>query len=250
MLTIGAFLSCGVAPVFFLIKPCISHLPWLFSRQCSVAPELVSVSGRFLTYFTESIIFVMVVCISYVPVIGSIYLFEAFNGLLHFIEQQTKSKSLSLKSKLEMELQAKVYRHIQLLVGLFNECFQSYTLPISQFCGSTLLICSWFGMVVLHEQMSVFTMIAFPFLSVVITLAMEMITEISSLTLHRSRKIVGKWWKREVFQRNEWFRKFSKSCPTVKIKMGALLAVDRDRFAIIMRFCLQRTFFLIVLSRK
>lgn len=239
-----------IAPLIFFVKPCASQLLLAFSNHCAD----VNTTADFpqvellLAYFVNCGMNMILIGMILLPLLVSIFLLDSFTGLLVQFKIMCTLPA-TLHSIREMERNVKFYRQIQILVGRFNDCFEMCVLPLIQFCGSFLLICTLYGTIAIHDvELSILKVVIFPFLSVMITIFVGLIIITSSMVLYGSVVAIQKL-KNEKYLGIPWCQKFIRSCPPVKIRTGALLAVDRDRFAIVMRFCLQRAFFLSVLSR-
>lgn len=145
--------------------------------------------------------------------------------------------------------QALLYRQMQLFVKLFNTCFQLHHLPNILYSCSAVTIGSLFGTIELHGKIPMLGYLAFPcfFINCVLIL-FGTIHLCSSITL--SSKSVKNRWSSNNYYWSLWMRVLARSCPDLKIKIGPFHNVDRERLAIVYRFCLQRTFFLIIYSRS
>lgn len=140
------------------------------------------------------------------------------------------------------------YKQLRLLVGLCDQCFQQYSWPNIQFCGSAIIICSLFPALVFWKNLPVnlvFLLASTCILSIVFVLAVH---DYGSRPLVGSQKFLftcSKWWRRDV-----WARTYFQGCQPIFFKIGHFHRVDRSRGPSLMRFCLQRTFFLVVKFRS
>lgn len=149
-----------------------------------------------------------------------------------------------------VRLQAFRYRQAQVLMKVYNECFQDTVFPTLFIVHAGLIIMSLFVIVELRESLPMMGFILYPFLSIMIIGFDLVIMEFCSKPLGLSKSIKRHWQKYSYHQRDPWLHYFSRSCPVLKIYTKPKLAVDRERLAIFFRFCLQRTLFLVVFHRR
>lgn len=142
-----------------------------------------------------------------------------------------------------------LYRQIQIFVILSDKCFQAYLWPSIEFYGSVGVIAVLYILLVFKVSLpytAVFVMIALV-LSLVIVMCLLMgmgsnLIIISGKTLQRV-----KHWNTNLEHR--WTRKMFKSYQRVTIRVGDFHKMDRKRVPSLMRFILQRTFFLVIQTK-
>jgi len=142
-----------------------------------------------------------------------------------------------------------LYRQTQILLHLYHDCFQMQLLPNMFFSSSILIICCLFATVELKDELPIVVYVAFPFLLVLTSMFLLIMLEMTSRVVVLSKSIKTQW-SIKYCGKSLWYQKFARSCPPLKIVAGPFSKIGRDRIAIVLRFCLQRTIFLVVWSRK
>jgi len=165
------------------------------------------------------------------------------NSRLKFFKSFCKNKmkpNAKLRYKISMS-----YRATQLLVNLSNKAYKQFYWPNIEFEGALLVIaCFYLGIMLqlLIARIAAFTL-SFLVLGFVIVAL-----DIASQPLLLSRSIIHSWkrWRGPGYR---WMAKFAKSCRPIGLNVGQFHVIDRKRVPIIIRFCLQRTFFLVMQTR-
>ncbi len=137
------------------------------------------------------------------------------------------------------------YRQIQILVLLTNICLQLYILPSIQFIGSVIIIALLFSILIFGHYLPMWTTFLLSLTFVVAIIAVWFVLNMGSQPILKSSKVLKKW---RLYNREcncKWTRKFVRSCPNVVLRMGSFHTLDRSRAPSLMRFVLQRTFFLV-----
>lgn len=137
------------------------------------------------------------------------------------------------------------YRQLQIFVVLANICFRECILPNIQFLGAVLLIAFLYSVLILgtHYRFWTIFLLSLNFL-VVLTIVWTLIG-MGSQPILKSSKLLKNW---KFYNQNckcRWSKRFLRSCPKVVLQMGSFHALDRSRAPSLMRFVLQRTFFLV-----
>jgi len=140
------------------------------------------------------------------------------------------------------------YRKLQLLVNLYNKIFQQFLWPLIELDGALLIIAGLFCLVVLHDSIPLLVLLILLIYSLVCIAFIVTAMEVASKPMLLSRSVLN-LWKRRPGRKCRWFIKFSRSCKPIYCRIGGFHAVDRSRAPIFIRFCLQRTFFLVFKTR-
>lgn len=140
------------------------------------------------------------------------------------------------------------YRELQILVILSNKCFQHSVWPNVQFCGSAIIISLLYSVIVLRHTLNSYLVagmtLVFCSTSCFCLLVMD----------YGSRPQVLSTKKVLTSCRTKWAgwplsRMFWKSCIPIAFDIGPFHKMDRQRGPALFRFCLQRTFFLVVQTK-
>jgi len=163
---------------------------------------------------------------------------------------KSSSKSLATVSTVQLERIALSYRTLQIVGKLHNQLYQRFFWPNLQLFGALVIIASCYCLILLHNDISP---VALSFILIFVVLATGFIVialDTGSKPILLSRSVLHSWKQvGEICSRGKWFAKFSKSCRPICYYSGTFHAVDRTRAPIFIRFCLQRTFFLVFKTR-
>lgn len=129
-----------------------------------------------------------------------------------------------------------------------------YLFPVLFISHGTYNVISLFAVLELKVRgdslVSLLAYVMYPFMLVVVVAADIFFLECASRPMSLSKSVKHQWRKWLYNQPNPWLRKFSKSCPTLKIMAKPGVTIGRERLAIFLRFCLKRAFFFVVYHRR
>lgn len=146
--------------------------------------------------------------------------------------------------------QGLLYRQLQILVNLSNECFSDLFFPAVFISHSIYNIIALFAVIELRDQTHLLEFAMYPCM-LVFTLGFDVITmEYASRPIPLSRQVKHGWRKCLYDNRNPWMAKFAGSCSVLKVCTKPSLSIGRDRLDIFLRFCLKRTLFFVVYHRE
>ncbi len=142
-----------------------------------------------------------------------------------------------------------LYNRARILVILTDKCFQSYVWPAIQFYGAVGVIAILCVLLLLQNNLPIFAIIGLVTFAVGITLLICLMLGMGSKTIIVSRKILQrvKWWN--INGGNKFTRKLFRSCPTIALRVGEFHKMDSERVPALIRFILQRTFFLVLKTK-
>lgn len=157
------------------------------------------------------------------------------------VKRAPKSFSFYHREKLLL-----VYRKVQVLIILCNQCFQKYIWTNFQFACSCIVISIMYCTIVFGAQLNNYLLSLMVLVMIISTIGLIAVLDYGSRPLMFSRRLlfVEKKWIT-----CEWTKRYLKSCPVISLKVGMFHKMDRDRGPATLRFCLQRTFFLVVQSK-
>lgn len=139
-----------------------------------------------------------------------------------------------------------IYRRIQILVILSNNCFQTYIWPLIQFVGGMMLISVLYGLLVFHGRMPMIVTLCISLTIMSATFTICVILDLASRPILISGKIKQKL---KSLGKCKWSQKFFRSCPKIALRVGNFHQMDRGRGPAFIRFVLQRTFFLVIKTK-
>lgn len=141
------------------------------------------------------------------------------------------------------------YRRMQVFVILFNECLQTHFWPVLEFIGSMLSICLGYAFVVYIHLFGIPMKLAVVSVLATLLVVIIFVMDVGSQSLCLSVKSIR--FMNHLLKQNEskWFRKFVKSSSPVALKIGCFHKMNRNRGPRLIRFILQRTFFLVLKSK-
>lgn len=142
----------------------------------------------------------------------------------------------------------RMYRQIQILVILSDQCFQDYLWPIVQFLGGLGIILLFYALLVFHQEIHPFGIFVMCTLTVSVTLCCCLMLIMGSSSILYSRKILMTLRKEENVE-SKWAKRFYRSCPPIALKVGQFHKMDRERVPAFIRFILHRTFVLVLRTR-
>ncbi len=137
------------------------------------------------------------------------------------------------------------YRQVQIFVKLTNICFSRNVLPVFQFNGALLLITFLYSTIEFGKYLPIWTTVLLGLCSLLLITLVWVVLDQGSQPVLQSSKVLKNWKRYNVSCNCRWTRKFIRSCPKVVLRMGSFHAVDQSRAPNLMRFVLQRTFFLV-----
>lgn len=139
-----------------------------------------------------------------------------------------------------------LYRRVQVLAILSNQCCQMYIWPAINFFGGLLAILLLYSLLILKTRIPVLGFICIGFLAVAIMVVCCGMLDLGSRPILICRKILRK--TKQVKSR-KWSQKFFRSCPVIMLRIGEFHTMDRSRISAFIRFILQRTFLLVVRTK-
>jgi len=135
------------------------------------------------------------------------------------------------------------YRQLQIFGILSNDCFQTYTWTTIQFNGAICVIGTLYCFIVLNNQLP-FHVNAFLLTFIITVLVICLFFfEVGSRPLLISRGILRQL---KNYRRSGWATRFAKSCKPIAMHVEAFYKMDRRFGPAFVRFCAQRTVFLVV----
>lgn len=242
----GTVLMPFLFPLVFWIIPCAPHFLYSITSECKYSHTKTTIYVKIIFYFVEGLLFSPVVGIAgflcviiMVPVI-------VLSDFLHKIHRRDDLQNYNFRS----EPAPLFYRQAQILITLYNECVKEIIFPVLFIIHAGVIIMSLFVILELRNKLHFMAFILYPFLLIMIIGFDVCMMEFCSKPFSLSKLIKWRWQKLQYHQKNVWLQRFARSCPILKIYTSPTLPVDRMRLTIFMRFCLQRTLFLVVYHRR
>lgn len=137
------------------------------------------------------------------------------------------------------------YRKNQIFLRLTNICFAAYILPLVEFSGAAILVTFLYLALEFGMYLPTWSKVLLSLTFLLAAAVVLVILDMGSRPILMSVKILEKWRLLHLKCRCKWIRKFQRSCPKIGMRIGSFHALDRSRAPNLMRFVLQRTFFLV-----
>jgi len=139
------------------------------------------------------------------------------------------------------------YRQLQLLVIFINHCMQQMLWPTVQFCGAVAIIATGYAVIVFSSHMTTSMLAGLLSINIISAVFCTCKLEFGSMPRQISIKMINSWAQ---WGNIKYCKKFVKSCKPLSIQVGPFHIMDRNRAPALIRFCMQRTIFLVVQSRQ
>lgn len=152
-------------------------------------------------------------------------------------------KTLSCYLKL-----AKFYIKLQVFAVLTNQSFQLFV-PLAQFAGSGWTIMCLYSTIQYNKQLPVYLNIFIMEFAIIVLLVVVSLMDWASKTIVFSRKVITPWMKLCRCKEYNDFKYVTRSLRLIKIQSGSFNAITKNTTATFIRFCLQRTIFLVMWTR-
>lgn len=233
-------------PLITIIFPCF--LPtWLTSPSPSHNFPFRLILT--LTYFLQAVIIftvATVLCSIALVTLNCIHIQVLI--LLRRVKQFSSSSSAST-NQLKI-LQS--YHQLKVLIVFCNQCFQTYTWINCQFTCAALSISLMYSTIKLGSNLPAKLYIPLMTIMCASIIFIFCVFDYGSRPLMNSTKLLQrcKYWKTRASCTGQWKRKFLKSFSPIYFRVGHFHKMDRGRGPATLKFCLQRTFLLLVQSKE
>lgn len=153
--------------------------------------------------------------------------------------------------RIGIEHQARLYRQLQLLVNMFNTCFQDFQMPNIFIVHGAVIVMCLFVMIELRHQMNFLETCFYTYILTLCVIFDVVVMEYASKPASLSNAVKSHWRKFQFLKADPWLMRYSASCPVLHVYTASTpLTVGRERLVIFFRFCLQRTLFFVVYHRR
>lgn len=167
---------------------------------------------------------------------------------ISIIQSRSKSNGTRKIEFFERVKLAMAYRQLQIIVGLCDNCFQQFSWPNIQFMGSSILISVLYSVLMFYKIFPANVLLMMVSTCTITGIFIFSIFDYGSRPYVASRKFLARCTKQ--WRLFPWTRAFFRSCRPIYFKIGQFHRMDRGRGPSLIRFCLQRTFFLMVQSKN
>lgn len=148
-----------------------------------------------------------------------------------------------------VQLQLTLYRQVQLLSNRYNSSFRKYYMPLLEAAVCIVSILCLYAIIEGKKYLLVGYFFA-PLVFIPVQFALAGVMESASRTLQNSRSVVVSMKKSRDKCNRKRINTFANSCNQIKIYAGGFHVIKKERYAILLRFILQRTFFVVVYFSK
>jgi len=147
------------------------------------------------------------------------------------------------------------FRTYQVLTIFINEFCQFSFLPSMQIGGAGIVIVGLYTATVSHGKLPLMLYLSSVFLAIFVAIFIYVVLEVASKVMLKSKAFTASTHKWTTCYTNgdraqaRIVKRYIRSLTPAKIYMGPFHVVDKSRGPALLRFCLQRTTFLIVKGR-
>jgi len=170
---------------------------------------------------------------------------EILNLMLKFNREITRKHSNTMSSDGRHCL-ARFYQKLQILIVLSNQCFQKFVWPNIQFTGAALMISMIYSLVLFGHSLNFKLVVFMAFMLCTAMTFVFLILDFGSRPLLVSKNVLS-YWKR--WNSDKLWRKIVRSCQPIVFRVGPFHKMDRERGPALIRFSLQRAFYLVVQTK-
>ncbi len=138
------------------------------------------------------------------------------------------------------------YRQMQLFAMITNQCFQMQIFQVFEIMGVTASIVLSYALITFDRVIPHFAKIGMLIILCTVLVVCSFTIDAGSRSRMLSFRVLGtaKYCSRKCGT-HKWSQKFFKSCNPITMKIGTFHEMDRERVPSLIRFILQRTFFLV-----
>jgi hypothetical protein len=246
-------IPCVILLMIHLFDPCIPPFPkwWLVSSSlCSSAAASVlkdesnNVTSRMKLFVSSILTFYflgnIVASAAFTVLYGPVGMMFAFWSHLDYIKNRSQLKRTSLQP---FHRRIIMYRGLQLLVGLFNECYQLVFFTVLLFIGYFIISASLFVIVRVHGDISSAMSCLLGSFIVEGFFYIFILNSLSGKVYHSSCSLLTEWSRNSSIEKssfsNIWIKKTVRSCQSIKIRTGSFNFIDRLSPVVICGFCVR-----------
>jgi hypothetical protein len=172
---------------------------------------------------------------------GPLGMMFAFLSHLDHIKNKTQTKRISLQQPLHRRII--MYRGVQLLVGLFNDCYQWIFFTVLLFIEYLMLSLVLFIFVRLHADISSEMSCLLGALTVEGFFFIFILNSLSGKVYQSSCSLLTAWSRNSSSEKSSlpkhWVKRSVRSCQGIKIRMGSVNFIDRLTPFVICGFCVR-----------
>lgn len=171
---------------------------------------------------------------------------------LKVLQRDTRVREIGRSERL-----AVLYCQLQIFLKLVNDCMANGAILLTQISGGGSAILALWSILVFGETLKSLVLLFFIALLILISCYVILSMDVGSWPISASQKFLTEF-KGEFDPKSfgglstnerKWKRMFIRACQPVCFQVGPFHKLDRARGPALIRFCLQRTFFLVVNSR-
>lgn len=245
-------ISPTVFAIFVLITPCISFIfPCLYENHVYtyLFGRCQSFQFRVFVYGQSVISLVPIGLICPVTIVVAFAAINEITDSLNCLNNWIKRIVTTNPSSHQVAI---CYRQIQLFVILCNKCYKIYLWPVVEFVSASGSITLLYTLLVLDSVLSGLIKIAIVSFIAAIFCSTFTPLFVGNHSLQLSKVVIAKLKHNQFLIQNDraCIRKFSKSCAPIALKVGGFHEMDKERTPNLMRFILQRTFFLVFKTKQ
>jgi hypothetical protein len=231
-----------------IFDPCIPPFPkwWIISsHNCSNNNNYSSVDFIFIfvSYFLTFYVLVnLVATVALALLCGPLGMIFAFLSHLKHININNKNAKMRRISMQPFHRRIVMYKGIQLLVNLFNECYQWVFFTVLLFLGYFIISINLFTFVGFQKEISNPASFLLGMLTVEGLIGIFILNSLSGKVYHSSSSLLKVYSRIPSSSGNypkHWIKKTVASCQGIKIRMGSVNFIDRLTPFVVCGFCIR-----------
>jgi hypothetical protein len=242
------FLFPCVILLLIYFDPCIPPFPkwWLgTSSSCSSTAAIESnVNSRMKLLVSSMLTFYVLVNLVASAALALLYgplgMMFAFLSHLDYIKNRSQFKRISLQP---LHRRIIMYRGLQLLVGLFNDCYQWVFFTVLLFIEYFIISVNLFIFVRLHREFSSATSFLLGSITVEGFFCIIILNSLSGKVYQSSCSLLTAWSRNSSSEKSRcpkmWVKRTIRSCQGIKIRIGSVNFIDRLTPFVICGFCVR-----------
>lgn len=236
-----------IVPLISSLFPCTIHPLTCQNHVCDVCP-LKTILWVLIIGLDVAFAISCALLGGYTATVSSMTLYCTYTNLKMLSQTlNTYKSSFHISAELRRKC-ALYYRELQILLILSNKCFQNSVWPNVQFCGSAVIISLLYSIIVLRESLHSYLVIGMTLVFCSTSCFCFLVMDYGSRPQIVSRGVLARC--KERWAGFHMSKLFWKSCRPIAFQIGPFHYMDRQRGPALFRFCLQRTFFLIVQTKS
>lgn len=248
------FVYTAVFSLFVVIIPIISVVfPCLYNRKVymHIFEFCESYQFRLFLYVLNTLLLFPIGVISS---IGTVSMLASMNQLTNSLNEIKYLINLNFISQGPGRCYdlAMCYRKVQLIANLVNNCYQVFVWPTYEIISSIGIMALLYALLIFDQYLNGLFKVVLIITIVTMACVVWVPLIIGSQCLCVSKFIIFKLQQKKNNVRgvDKWKKRFLKSSTPITLRIGPFHAMNKKRIPCLIRFILQRTFFLVLKTKR